>query len=140
MKDQNLLRGWLFVAIALAFGLESLRYPIGQPSRAGAGFYPLMMSAALLLIGVITIVRARFSSPVLLSGGLKNIALIMLSLAGLALLAHHLNFASGIIFMVFCAGFAGSSYSVVRNIKIAAGLIVVAWGFQSLLGLNLHLF
>jgi len=42
--------------------------------------------------------------------------------------------------MVFIAGFAASSYSVVRNIQVAAGLIAVAFAFQKLLGLNLPLY
>ena len=39
----------------------------------------------------------------------------------------------------FIAGFAGSSYSVVRNLKICAGLLAIAFAFQKLLGLNLPL-
>ncbi len=47
---------------------------------------------------------------------------------------------AGIAFMVFCASFAGtSSYSVMRNLKIAAGLIAVGFAFQKLLGFNLPL-
>jgi hypothetical protein len=48
---------------------------------------------------------------------------------------------AGIVFMVFCASFAGtSSYSVVRNLKVAAGLIAVALAFQRLLGFNVPLY
>jgi hypothetical protein len=42
--------------------------------------------------------------------------------------------------MVFCASFAGTGYSVVRNLKIAAGLVAVALAFQKLLGFNLPLY
>ena len=48
---------------------------------------------------------------------------------------------AGIVFMVFFASLAGtSSYSVVRNLKIAAGLVAVAFAFQKLLGFNLPLY
>ena len=47
---------------------------------------------------------------------------------------------AGIIFMVFCSGFAASSYSWVRNAKVSAGLIVMALALQKLLGLNLPLY
>jgi hypothetical protein len=48
---------------------------------------------------------------------------------------------AGIVFMVFCASFAGTaSYSVVRNLKISAGLIAVALAFVKLLGFNLPLY
>ena len=42
--------------------------------------------------------------------------------------------------MVFCSSLAGTSYSVVRNLKISAGLVAMAFAFQKLLGLNLPLY
>ena len=64
---------------------------------------------------------------------LKNIAIILASLCGFAVLSEYLNMIVGIVFMVFCASFAGtSSYSVMRNLKISVGLVVVALAFQKL--------
>jgi hypothetical protein len=141
MNDRNLVRGLFLVAISLAFGLQSLRYPIGEFSRAGPGLFPLMVSCLLLLIGLITVLRSRFVERVHLEFNIKNIAIILASLGGFALISEHLNMIAGITFMVFCASFAGaSSYSVVRNLKIAAGLIAVGLAFQKLLGFNLPLY
>jgi hypothetical protein len=140
MNDRNLVRGLFLVAISLAFGLESLRYPIGQFSRPGPGLFPLLVSCLLLLIGLITLVRSRFGERAHISFNLKNIALVLLSLCGFALISEHLHMIAGIVFMVFCSSFAGTSYSVVRNLKVSAGLIAVAFAFQKLLGLNLPLY
>ena len=140
MNDRNLVRGLFLIAISLAFGLTSLRYPIGQFSRAGPGLFPLMVSSLLFLIGLATVVRSRFVERAHLNFNLRNIALIVLSLCGLAVISLYLNMIVGIVFMVFCASFAGSSYSVVRNLKISAGLIAIAFAFQKLLGLNLPLY
>ena len=141
MNDRNLVRGLFLVAVALAFGLQALRYPIGQFSRAGPGLFPLMVSGLLLLIGLITIGRSRFVERLPLDFKLKNIAIIIASLAGFAVISEHVNMIAGIIFMVFCASFAGTAkYSVVRNLKICAGLIAVALAFQKLLGFNLPLY
>ena len=141
MNDKNLVRGLFLIAISLAFGLTSLRYPIGQFSRAGAGLFPLMVSSLLLLIGVITVVRSRFVERVPLDFSLRNIAIILVSLCGFALISKNLNMIVGILFMVFFASMAGkSSYSVVRNIKISLGLIAVAFAFQKLLSLSLPLY
>jgi NhaP-type Na+/H+ or K+/H+ antiporter len=95
----------------------------------------------LFLIGLITVVRSRFVERVHLDFNMKNIALILASLCGFALISEHLNIIVGIVFMVFCVAFAGtSSYSVMRNLKISAGLIAVAFAFQKLLGFNLPLY
>jgi hypothetical protein len=140
MNDRDLARGLFLIAIALAFGLQSLRYPIGQFSHAGPGLFPLLVSGLLLLIGLITVVRSRFTERVHLHFNMKNIALILASLCGFALISEYLNMIAGIVFMVFCSSFAGTSYSVARNLKVSAGLIAVAFAFQKLLGLNLPLY
>lgn len=140
MNNRNLARGLFLGLIALSFGIGALRYPIGSFAHAGAGLFPLMVSALLLLVAVATIARSFFVAPVPLGFGLKNIALILLALCGFALVSKLLNMVAGIAVMVFIAGFAGkSSYSWKRNLKIAAGLIAVAFAFQKLLGLNLPL-
>ena len=128
------------MAIALTFGLAALRYPMGEFSRAGPGLFPLMVSCILFVIGLTTVVRSRFVEHVHIQLNLKNIAIILASLGGFALISEHVNMIAGIVFMVFCASFAATSYSVARNLKISAGLIAVAFAFYKLLGLNLHLY
>lgn len=140
MNDRNLVRGLFLVAISLAFGLQSLHYSIGQFSHAGPGLFPLLVSSLLFIIGLITVVRSRFDQRVPLNFNMKNIAIILASLCGFAVVSEHLNMIAGIAFMVFCSSFAGTSYSVVRNLKVSAGLIAVALAFQKLLGLNLPLY
>src|SRR5450755_10749 len=141
MNDRNLVRGLFLLAIALGFGLVSLRYLIGQFSRAGPGLFPLLVSGLLFLIGLITVVRSRFVERAHLEFNIKNIAIILASLCGFAVISEHLNMIAGIVFMVFCASFAGTStYSVARNLKISAGLIAVALAFVKLLGFNLPLY
>src|SRR5881397_2024720 len=95
------------------------------------GLFPLFVSILLFLIGVITVVRSRFVERTHLEFKVKNIAIILASLCGFAVLSEYLNLIAGIVFMVFCASFAGTaSYSVMRNLKISAGLIAVAFAFQ----------
>ena len=140
MNDRNLARGIFLLAISLAFGLQSLRYPIGEFSRAGAGLFPLMVSVLLLVIAVVTIVRSRFVPREHVEFNLKNIAIILGSLCAFAVVTELVNMIVGILVMVFCSSLAASSYSTVRNLKIAAGLILVALAFQKLLGFNLPLY
>ncbi len=128
------------MAIALAFGLQSLRYTIGDFSHAGPGLFPALVSSLLFVIGVVTVIRSRLVDKVRLDLNPKNIAIILASLCGFALISEHLNMIAGIVFMVFCSTMAGTSYSWVRNVKIAAGLVAMALLLQKLLGLNLPLY
>ena len=140
MNNRNFVRGLCLIAIALLFGLVALNYKIGELSRSGPGLFPMIVSSFLLFIGVLTVVRSHYVDPVPLDYNVKNIALILLSLVGFAVISQHINMILGIIFLVFCSTFAGTSYSVVRNIKISLGLIAVAFAFKNLLGLSLPLY
>ncbi|MFO1273329.1 MAG: tripartite tricarboxylate transporter TctB family protein [Rubrivivax sp.] len=140
MNNQTLVRGLFLAAIALAFGLGALRYNVGDFARAGPGLFPLMVSSLLLLIAVATIVRSRFGKPEPLHFNPKNIALLLTSLAAFALVSLFLKMIAGIVVMVLIASRAAANPSLKRSLAVAAGLVVVAFAFQKLLGLNLPLY
>lgn len=139
MNDRNLLKGFFLLAIALVFGLGSLKYSIGRLERAGPGFFPLMVSSILGLLALSMIARSRFMDKAAMYFNLKNLAIIMASLAGFALLSH-VNMISGIVFLVFCSTLAGRTYSIKRNAMISAVLVAIAFAFQKGLGLQLPLY
>ena len=139
MNNRNLVRGIFLVAFSLVFGLWSRNYHFGEFSRAGPGLFPLLVSCLLFVLGAITLVRSYFVESVPLEFNFKNIGIVLASLCGLALISRYLNMTVGIVFMVFCSTCAGTSYSVVRNLKISAGLIAIAFALQKLLGLGLPL-
>ncbi|WP_163964175.1 tripartite tricarboxylate transporter TctB family protein [Noviherbaspirillum galbum] len=140
MNNLNLVRGIFLVGIALLFGLASFKYDIGQLRSTGPGLFPLIVSSLLLLIGVLSIVKSFYMERVAIDYRIKNIVVVLLALIGFAVLSAHVNMTLGIIFLVFCSSFAASTYSILRNVKISAGLIVIALVFKHLLGLGLPLF
>lgn len=140
MNNSNLARGLCLMAISLVFGIAALRHRVGDFSNAGPGLFPLLIGSLLFLIGVLTVVRSRFVKPEPIDRKVKNIALVLLGLCGFAAISHYLNMIAAIVFLVFVVGFGATTYSVTRNIKIAAGLIAFAFMFRNLLGLNLPLF
>lgn len=139
LNNQNFLKGVFIILFGLLFGLNSLRYSVGTFSRGGPGLFPLMASVALVVIGLIVVIYSRFIKPVPMSHSVKNISIIMISLIGCAVISGFINMIAGIVFLVFCSSLAATSYSTVRNLKISAGLVAVAFGFKYVLGLNLPL-
>lgn len=140
MNNRNFVRGVVIMAIALLFGGVALSYNVGSLARSGPGLFPLMVSGFLFVIGLITAGRSFFVERLPVDYGVKNIVLILLSLIGFAVISEYINMILGIVFLVFCSTFAGTSYSVVRNIKISIGLVLVAFAFKNFLGLNLPLY
>jgi hypothetical protein len=140
MSDRELLRALLLIAIALLFGLQSLRFMIGSLDRPGPGLFPLLVSCLLFVVGSSILIVSRFTDRVRLGFDAKNIAVIIASIIGFALLSQYVNMIAGIIFLVFCSSFAANTYSVLRNVKISAGLVAIALALQKLLGFSLPLY
>lgn len=138
-RNQKILRGVTLIAVALFFGLQAASYPLGSFAKAGAGMFPLIISAAVGLIGLVMLVQARFEAAEPARFNPKNIAIIMGSLIGFVLIAEHVNTVLAIVFLVFFAGMAGAQPSWVRNVKICVALIGIAAVFHYLLGLSLAL-
>ena len=141
MIDRNLARGLVLAALALGFGLGALRYPIHDFAHAGPGLFPLLVSSLLGIVALVTLVRSRFVAPEPLTFKPRNIALLMVALGSFALASKLLhNMVAGIVLMTFIAGFAASTRSWRRDLKVAACLVAIAFGFQKLLHLNLPLY
>lgn len=140
MNNLNFVRGFFLLAIALLFGLSATKYQVGGFARSGPGLFPLIVSALLGLLGVVTMLQSRYLAPVPLNMNVRNIGIILLSLCGVVLISQHINMTAGIVFLVFFTALAGNApYSVLRNLKVTAGLLLVAHLFKHLLGLNLPL-
>ena len=140
MSNRNLLKGVFLIVIALAFGLGSLRYSMGNFGRAGPGMFPLVISSLLFVLGAAIVARAFLAEKVPLTFNARNIAIILGSLCGFALVSEYVNMIAGTVVLVFGASAAATSYSVMRNVKIAAGLIAIALLFHKGLGLQLPLY
>jgi hypothetical protein len=139
MKDQNLLRGLFLLAFALVFGIGSLRYQVGTLAHAGPGLFPLGVSCIVGFLGLVMILRSRRVPPGLMDFHVKNAVLILASLISFALVSEMVNMTIGILLMVFLATLASKPYSWKRNLVIALVLLLIAYAFHRLLGLNLPL-
>jgi len=137
--NQKVMRGLALVAVSLFFGIQAYNLQLGTLARAGAGLFPLMISGAVGLIGIVMLIQARFEAPEPMGFGIRNISIIMASLIGFVLIAHFVKVIVAIVYLVFVAGLAAADYSVVRNVKISVVLIGIAACFHYFLGLNLPL-
>lgn len=140
MRNQNVLRAIFVIAVSLAFGLGSLRYSVGTFAEAGPGLFPLLISMLLLIMGLVSLLRARFVEAVPMVFAARGFIIILMSFFGFAAISQLVNMIAGIVFMVFCASFAGSSFSWIRNLKIALGLVVIAFLMKKVLGIDLPLY
>jgi hypothetical protein len=139
MPKQNLSQGVVLACIALIYGFNAMRLPIGDFSQVGPGLFPLLVSGFLLILALLIVGQSMFVDSPALYFNFKNIAIIMVSLCGFVVLSKVLTLLAGIAWLVFVAGLVGRSYSWMRNLQITAALALIALAFQKLLGFNLRL-
>jgi Tripartite tricarboxylate transporter TctB family len=138
--NRNLLTGIVFIAIALLFNFISMSYTNGTLDNPGPGLFPFAVSAALLIIGVIVVIRTWFVEVELIDFKFKNISVISLSLVGFALATEYINMVAGIIVLIaISSSSADPDQTFMRSVKLIIGLTAVAYAFKYLLGLNLPL-
>ena len=54
---KDVLAGAIFIVLGLAFAFGALAYEIGTPQRMGPGYFPLVLAAILVVLGVIVVVK-----------------------------------------------------------------------------------
>jgi len=57
-EPRDALAGALFIAFALAAGAISATYPLGSAMRMGSGYFPLLVSTLLGLLGAVVLLRS----------------------------------------------------------------------------------
>jgi Tripartite tricarboxylate transporter TctB family len=122
------------------FNFISMSYTNGTLDNPGPGLFPFAVSAALLIIGVIVVIRTWFVEVELIDFKFKNISVISLSLVGFALATEYINMVAGIIVLIaISSSSADPDQTFMRSVKLIIGLTAVAYAFKYLLGLNLPL-
>jgi Tripartite tricarboxylate transporter TctB family len=134
--------GIMLIAIGAAALIIGRDYPFGTALRMGAGFFPLVLGALLVLFGVFFTVRGWRSGD-RIEGNWSPRALVILPLAFVlfGLLMQHAGFVPALFVLVVAAAAAGAEFKLVEVVVLAAGLTVLCVAlFVWALGLPYPLF
>lgn len=138
--DQNLIKGLLLIAAAVYFGMQAPNYALGSVTSPGPGLFPAIVSVFVFLIGAAILARSLFLKSERMEYNFRNIGIISASLVGFALITEYVNMLAAIFFLVATASLASDDFSILRSIKIAAALSLIAFVMHKGLGFQLPLF
>ena len=118
--------GIMLIAIGAGALVIGRDYPFGTALRMGAGFFPLVLGAALVLFGVFFAVRG-FRSHDRIEGNWSLRALVILPLAFVVfgLLMQHAGFVPALFALIVGSAAAGTEFRLVEVLLLAAFLTVV---------------
>jgi putative tricarboxylic transport membrane protein len=138
----DLLTGLLFLVFGLFVIVYGSRYPLGSAARMGPGFYPLVASSGLALLGVILIGRAAIKG----GGGeisgvsLRPLLLVLLGTLAFGLLIERFGFLAAGLALVVLTRFAERDVRLGETVALALGLTAFTTAiFWYALGMPLRL-
>jgi len=136
MKDVS--AGALFIVLGLGFGLHVyLSLDLGTAVRMGPGYFPLLLSGLLVILGVAILLRA-FGAANEVWGAFAWRGLIFISLGPILFgaLIQGLGLVPALAIIAFITSFASQRMSLWLAIVLSAGLLVFcvavfSWGLGS---------
>jgi hypothetical protein len=141
---KDLLAGLIFIGFGLAFGYATLGYQIGTAFRMGPGYFPIVLSGIMVLLGVIITVQSFASGPDETPiGGVPWLGLVLI-LGGIVffgMTVRGLGLAPALFVTTFLSAYASERTGVLSALLMAAGLVVISLAiFVWALGLPLRVF
>ena len=123
-KDKtDLLCGLALIAVAALFGWQTLQLPVGTATRMGPGYFPMVLSALLALLGLLILVRALRRPEAAQETGplaLRGMAFILPAPVFFGLTVRGLGFVPSLFITALIASFASRRMKVWQALLLAA--------------------
>jgi hypothetical protein len=119
---KEFVAGAIFMLVAVAFAFSALRnLSLGTAGKMGPGYFPLMVAAALALIGLVIALRAfgGRTEPINIVGW-RGLVLVLAAPAAFALTVAPLGFVAAIVSATAAAAWASS----IMTVRFSLGLVL----------------
>ncbi|KKX30673.1 tripartite tricarboxylate transporter TctB family protein [Rhizobium sp. LC145] len=121
----NLICGLLFVGLGFFFAFQSFQLELGTAFRMGPGYFPLVLSGALVLFGLIILAQAfRAEGEPIGPIAWRGIFFILPAPIFFGLTVRGLGFVPALFLAAFFASFASSRMKPLTALVLAALLTV----------------
>ena len=126
--NKNFLSGLFFLGVGGLGIFMAQDYPMGTALRMGPGYFPIVLSAMLILFGIYCLVQGLLK-PEPLPGNWSPRALLILPVATVVfgVLMEHAGFIPALIALVFVSSYAGSEFKFMEVLLMAIGLTIGSW-------------
>ena len=130
-SQRDFLSGLMFVVVGAGFAIGATNYSMGTSARPGAGYFPLMLSVILGILGAIVLFKSlTIESPngdPVGSIAWKPLIIIVASIAVFAVTIELLGMIASIPILIFIASLAGDEFRWPEVIGNAVVLTIFSW-------------
>lgn len=127
---KDLLSGLIFIGLGLAFGYATLGYEIGTALRMGPGYFPLVLSGIMVLLGVVITVQSfATGSDATPIGHVPWFALMLIigALIFFGVTVRGLGLVPALFVTTFMSAFASERTGLVGAFVLAACLTLICF-------------
>lgn len=123
--NKDVVAGAIFLAFAIGFGVVSTTYPMGSAAQMGPGYYPLLLSGVLAVLGI-SVGLGGWRKPSQLLVVVRPLALVCVLAAPLlfAIALRPLGFVAAVILTSLLATMAAPRMGLMPRILTALGMAV----------------
>ncbi len=138
----DFLTGLLFLAFGLFVIIYGSRYPLGTASRMGPGYYPLLASSGLVLLGIVLVARSvmKGGGDAISGINIRPLLLILLGTLAFGVLIERVGFLAASVALVVLTRFAERDIRLAETAALALFLTAFTTAiFWYALGMPLRL-
>jgi hypothetical protein len=137
----DLLTGLLFLALGAFAMIYGSRYPLGTAARMGPGYYPLLASSGLVVLGLVLVVRSLLTtSEGVAAVNVRPLVLILAGTLAFGLLIDRAGLIIAGLLLVFAARLADRGFRPLEVTILAICLVAFTVAiFRYGLGMPLRL-
>lgn len=120
--------GGIFVVIGGAFAAGSLGYELGTPLRMGPAYFPLLVAAVMVALGLAIVVKGLIAGEVIAFGSVpwRAIAAIVAAVVFFGVTVRRLGFVPASAVTALLTTLASTKVRPLTALAVAAGLTVAA--------------
>lgn len=138
-NPKDVLSGLLFIALGGLFAWQAWDLPMGAANRMGPGYFPMVLSAGLALLGVAVLVGGLTSEGAKPNGtAWRALAILTVAIVFFGFAMRPLGFIPAIAITVFLSTVASQKFQLTAAIASTAIMTVFTWAVF-ILGLGLPL-
>lgn len=138
-SQRDFFSGLMFIVVGVIFAVGATNYPMGSSAKPGAGYFPLILSVLMAILGAIVLFK---SLTIETEGGdpIGNIAwkpllVIVASIAVFGLALPRLGMFVTIPLLIIMVSFAGDDFSwkgvIANSVVLTLGSwVIFIWGLN----------
>jgi hypothetical protein len=126
-NNKDLWAGLMLAGTGAVSLLMAREYPLGTALRMGPGYFPRVLGALLVLLGLsVALTGLRRPEPIQGGWSLRALILLPLSMLGFGVLVEHAGFVPAIVAVVAGSAAAGREFRLVEVVVLTVALTALS--------------